>query len=67
MLGDDKTEESEDSKVVHVETEEIPGDQLRAITNNEDATVVLEDGSVGTSSGVTKESAIQGAVNDAKR
>jgi hypothetical protein len=60
-----KEDDKEDAKVVHVETDEIPGDQLRAITNNYDATVVKDDGSVGKDSGVTKDSAIQGAVNKA--
>jgi hypothetical protein len=59
-MGDDK---DDDAKIVHVETEEIPGDQLRSITNNYDATVVKDDGSVSSGSGVTKESAIEGAVN----
>jgi hypothetical protein len=65
MGGDKDDDTKEESKVVHVETEEIPGDQLRSITNNYDATVVKDDGSVGESSGITKERAIEGAVNDA--
>ena len=59
--------EKEGQKLVHVETKEIPGDQLRAITNNYDAEVIDEDGNViGAESGVTEKSAIQGAMNKAK-
>lgn len=52
-------------EVAHVEIDKVPGDALRAIVSNDDATVVLEDGTVGTGDGVTKSDAIQDAARDA--
>jgi hypothetical protein len=67
----DETEEKEakedNDEIAHVETDEIPGDQLRAITNNYDAEVVTKGGDHGSASGVTKSDAIDGALGDIER